>query len=102
MSRIFLSPPHMSGNELELIREAFDTNWIAPLGPQVDAFEEEFSEKVGVPYAAALSSGTAALHLALQMFGCLSWRRGVVPNADIRSLGLRNHLPRRAPGLRRL
>lgn len=69
MSRIYLSPPHMSGTELELMREAFESNWIAPLGPHVDAFEKEFAQAVEVPYAAALSSGTAALHLALRLVG---------------------------------
>jgi dTDP-4-amino-4,6-dideoxygalactose transaminase len=57
----------MCGKELEFVRDAFASNWIAPLGPQVDAFEREFAEAVGVPYAAALSSGTAALHLALRI-----------------------------------
>ena len=63
--RIYLSSPHMSGREQEFVAEAFATNWIAPVGPHVTAFEEEFAEEVGAPYAAALSSGTAALHLAL-------------------------------------
>ncbi|TVP43095.1 MAG: aminotransferase class I/II-fold pyridoxal phosphate-dependent enzyme [Gemmatimonadales bacterium] len=63
--RLYLSPPHMGVRERELLLEAFDSNWIAPLGPQVDAFEAEFAERVGVPHALALSSGTAALHLAL-------------------------------------
>ena len=67
--RIWLSPPHLDGRERELILEAFDSNWITTLGPQVDAFEKEISLKVGVPYAAALSSGTAAIHLALLMLG---------------------------------
>ncbi|MCD6298367.1 MAG: aminotransferase class I/II-fold pyridoxal phosphate-dependent enzyme [Deltaproteobacteria bacterium] len=67
--RIFLSPPHMGGEELRFVQEAFDSNYIAPLGPQVDAFECEFAEKVGVPYAVALSSGTAAMHLALRCLG---------------------------------
>jgi dTDP-4-amino-4,6-dideoxygalactose transaminase len=67
MGRIYLSPPHMSGDEQGFMKEAFDTNWIAPLGPQVDAFEEEFAGAVQVPHAAALSSGTAALHLALRL-----------------------------------
>ena len=67
--RIYLSPPHMSGLELELVQDAFATNWIAPLGPHVDAFEKEFAKYVGVPHAAALSSGTAALHLALRLVG---------------------------------
>ena len=65
MSRIYLSPPHMSPDERELLLDAFDSNWIAPLGPHVDGFERELADFVGVPYAAALSSGTAALHLAL-------------------------------------
>jgi dTDP-4-amino-4,6-dideoxygalactose transaminase len=58
-SRIFLSSPHMSGREQALVQEAFDTNWIAPLGPHVDAFEREFCDGVGARYAAALNSGTA-------------------------------------------
>ena len=67
--RIFLSPPHMGGQELELVQEAFASNYIAPLGPQVDAFEREFATAVGAKYAAAISSGTAALHLALRYAG---------------------------------
>lgn len=67
--RIYLSPPHMSGREIEFIQEAFDTNWIAPLGPNVDAFEREFCAVTGAPHALALSSGTAALHLALIVLG---------------------------------
>lgn len=66
-SRIYLSPPHMSGKELAYIHEAFDTNWIAPLGPHVDAFERELADYVGVKGAAAVSSGTAAIHLALRL-----------------------------------
>jgi dTDP-4-amino-4,6-dideoxygalactose transaminase len=69
MSRIYLSPPHMGPLERELLLEAFDSNWIAPLGPHVDAFEREFAERLGVPHAVALSSGTAALHLALMLLG---------------------------------
>ncbi|HTF56173.1 MAG TPA: DegT/DnrJ/EryC1/StrS family aminotransferase [Planctomycetota bacterium] len=72
MSRLYLSPPHMEGNELPLVLDAFATNWIAPLGPQVDAFEREFCGQVGVPHAAALSSGTAALHLAMRLAGVRS------------------------------
>ncbi len=67
--RIFLSPPQLAGCELELLEEALESNWIAPLGPQVDAFEREFAERVEVGHAAALSSGTAALHLGLQLLG---------------------------------
>ena len=57
----------MSGREADLLMAAVESNWIAPLGPEVDAFEREFGEVVGLPHAAALSSGTAALHLALQL-----------------------------------
>ncbi len=67
--RIYLSPPDIGEAERQYVQEAFDTNWIAPLGPHVDAFEEEFCQKVGAGYAAALSSGTAALHLALRLAG---------------------------------
>jgi dTDP-4-amino-4,6-dideoxygalactose transaminase len=59
----------MSGRERQYVQEVFDSNWIAPLGPQVDAFEHEFAAAVGAPHALALSSGTAALHLALQLVG---------------------------------
>jgi len=67
--RVYLSSPHMGGDEQALVAEAFETNWIAPLGPHVDAFEREFAERVGASHAAALGSGTAALHLALQLAG---------------------------------
>ncbi|MGS2779031.1 aminotransferase class I/II-fold pyridoxal phosphate-dependent enzyme [Robertmurraya sp. GLU-23] len=66
-SRIFLSPPHLSGNEAKYIQEAIETNWIAPLGPNVDAFEKELADYVGVNGAVAVSSGTAAIHLALSL-----------------------------------
>jgi pyridoxal phosphate-dependent aminotransferase EpsN len=64
--RIYLSPPHLGTDELGLVIEAMESNWVAPLGPQVDAFEREFAAAVGAPHAAALSSGTAALHLAMR------------------------------------
>ncbi len=69
--RIYLSPPHMSeeGYELEFVKDAFESNWIAPKGPHVDAFEREFAELNGSSFAAAVSSGTAALHLALIILG---------------------------------
>jgi dTDP-4-amino-4,6-dideoxygalactose transaminase len=69
--RIFLSSPHMSdeGYEMQYVKEAFDTNWIAPLGENVNGFERELAEKVGTKAAAALSSGTAAIHLALKAAG---------------------------------
>ncbi|WP_214807899.1 aminotransferase class I/II-fold pyridoxal phosphate-dependent enzyme [Exiguobacterium sp. s144] len=65
--RILLSSPHMSGNETKYINEAFETNWIAPLGKNVDEFEREVAEYVGSKNALALSSGTAAIHLALRL-----------------------------------
>ncbi|KFZ32414.1 pyridoxal phosphate-dependent aminotransferase [Anoxybacillus flavithermus] len=68
-ARIYLSPPHMSGKEQKYIQEAFETNWIAPLGPNVDAFEKELAAYVGSKGAAAVSSGTAAIHLALRLLG---------------------------------
>lgn len=67
--RIYLASPHMGGLEEQFVKEAFDTNWIAPLGPHVEAFEKEIAELVGVNAAAALSSGTAAIHMALKCVG---------------------------------
>ncbi|MGW8121946.1 DegT/DnrJ/EryC1/StrS family aminotransferase [Roseivirga echinicomitans] len=67
--RIWLSSPHMGGNELKYVKEAFDTNWIAPLGPNVDNFEKELGEYLKIENVAALSSGTAAIHLALIILG---------------------------------
>lgn len=66
--KIWLSSPHMSdeGYELQYIHEAFDTNWIAPLGPNVNEFEKELAQKVGINHAAALTTGTAAIHMALK------------------------------------
>ncbi|MBO1223368.1 MAG: aminotransferase class I/II-fold pyridoxal phosphate-dependent enzyme [Candidatus Scalindua sediminis] len=63
--RIYLSSPHMGDKEFGFVAEAFETNWIAPVGPHVDAFEKEFCELTGSKYAVALSSGSAAIHLAL-------------------------------------
>lgn len=68
-NRIFLSPPHMGGLEQKCVQDAFESNYIAPLGPQVDAFEIEFSEYTGIRHCVALSSGTAAMHLALRELG---------------------------------
>lgn len=65
MNKIWLSSPHIGSKELEYVKEAFETNWIAPLGPHVDQFENELAAYTGVKYAAALSSGTSAIHLAL-------------------------------------
>lgn len=67
--KIYLSPPHMGGKEIEYIKEAFASNWIAPLGPQVNAFETDVAKRIGVKGALALSSGTAAIHLSLKALG---------------------------------
>src|ERR1017187_72437 len=68
MKRILLSVPHMGGNEETYVRQAFATNWLSTVGPNLTAFEQEFSTRIGLP-AVALSSGTAALHLALRVVG---------------------------------
>lgn len=67
--RIYLASPHMGGLEEVFVKEAFDTNWIAPLGVNVDGFEKELSEYVGIKTGAALASGTAAIHMALKAVG---------------------------------
>ncbi len=67
--RIYLSPPHMSGEELPLVRQVFAENWIAPAGPHLTAFEQQMCEYTGAKYAVALASGTAAIHLALLTIG---------------------------------
>lgn len=67
--RIYLSSPTMHGEEQKYVQEAFDTNWVAPLGPNVNAFEKEMAAYTDCGYAAALSSGTAAIHLALRLLG---------------------------------
>lgn len=66
---ILLSPPHMGEQEHALLKAAFDSNWIAPVGPDVDAFEQELAAKVGIGHACALASGTAAIHLGLELLG---------------------------------
>ena len=68
--KIFLASPHMGGKEMQYVQEAFDTNWIAPLGKNVNEFEREMSAYVGTADAAALSAGTAAIHMALKAVGC--------------------------------
>jgi len=67
--KIWLSAPHMGGQEMAYIEEAFRTNWISPVGPHISAFEEELARYNNVPHCAALSSGTAAIHLALIILG---------------------------------
>jgi dTDP-4-amino-4,6-dideoxygalactose transaminase len=68
-SRIYLSPPHMGGTERKYVNDAFETNWVAPLGPNVDAFEESLSGYCDIKHAAVLSSGTSAIHLAMIILG---------------------------------
>src|SRR5688572_1840237 len=72
-TRIYLSPPDVTDVERKLLLEAFDSNWVAPVGPDLDAFEAQVADLIGVRHAVALSSGTAALHLALIAAGV---RRG--------------------------
>ena len=73
--RIYLASPHMGGMEQKFVEEAFDTNWVAPLGPNVNNFEKEVAEYVGAKDAAALVSGTSAIHLALKALGMKSGDR---------------------------
>lgn len=73
--RIYLASPHMGGMEQKFVQEAFDTNWVAPLGPNVNNFEKEVAEYVGAKDAAALVSGTSAIHLALKALGIKSGDR---------------------------
>jgi len=79
VTRIFLSPPDVGPAERELLLEAFDSNWIAPIGPFVDRFERELAPWVGVDHVAALSSGTAAIHLALLLLGVGADDEVIVP-----------------------
>ena len=67
--KLWLSPPHLNGEEIKYIQEAIDSNWVAPLGPNVDAFEKEMCQYLGADHAAAVVSGTAAIHLALIILG---------------------------------
>jgi pyridoxal phosphate-dependent aminotransferase EpsN len=69
MTRIFLSPPDVRGPEREMLLAALDSGWVAPVGPDLDAFEAELAARCGMPYAVGLASGTAALHLALLLAG---------------------------------
>jgi len=72
MKKIYLSAPDIGKAELAYVNEAFASNWVAPVGPNIDGFEKEFAQIVGTKYAVALSSGTAALHLALRLAGVTS------------------------------
>ena len=70
--RIYLASPHIGELEQVFVKEAFDTNWVAPLGPNVNKFEKELAEYVGIKHASALVSGTSAIHLAIKLLGCIS------------------------------
>ena len=80
MTRIYLSPPEVGAEERRMLLEAFDSNWIAPTGPDLDAFEREMADEAGVAHAVALSSGTAALHLALLLAGVEGGDEVLVPS----------------------
>ncbi len=80
MTRVFLSPPEVGPEDRRMLLEAFDSNWIAPMGPDVDAFEREMEAKTGIAHAVALSSGTAALHLALMLAGVERGDEVLVPS----------------------
>jgi pyridoxal phosphate-dependent aminotransferase EpsN len=79
-NKIFLSPPHMNQKERSMLLEAFDSGWIAPLGPHIDAFENEMASYLGVGHATALSSGSGALHLALRILGVNKGDKVVCPS----------------------
>src|SRR5687767_3550674 len=70
--RIFLSPPHMGGHEINYVHKAFEDNWVTPAGPNLKGFEDDLTKFTGVKNAVALSSGTAAIHLALILLGVTS------------------------------
>jgi dTDP-4-amino-4,6-dideoxygalactose transaminase len=80
VTRVFLSPPEVGDEDRRMLLAAFDSNWIAPAGPDIDAFERELAEKSGVAHAVALSSGTAALHLALLLAGVERGDEVLVPS----------------------
>ena len=100
MARIYLSPPHLSGREAELVAEAIASNWIAPLGPHVDAFERELAAVAGVEHAVALSSGTAALISRSSCSGSAPATRSRAP-LHVRGERERDHLHGRGAVLRR-
>jgi len=80
VTRVYLCPPDVGAEERRMLLDAFDSNWIAPTGPDVDAFELEVAERTGVTHAVALSSGTAALHLALLLAGVDQGDEVLVPS----------------------
>ena len=83
--KIYLSSPHMGGKEQEYVNQAFDTNWIAPLGPHVSGFENELEHYLGEhSHVAALSSGTAAIHLALILLGVKAGDEVICQESNLR------------------
>jgi dTDP-4-amino-4,6-dideoxygalactose transaminase len=78
--RIYLSPPHLSGEELKFVHQAFESNWIAPVGPAITAFEKQLADYNSVGYGVALSSGTAAIHLALIALGVSTGDEVICPS----------------------
>jgi len=92
--RIYLSPPHIGDTELTLVQEAFTSNWVAPLGPFVDRLEGLLASRIGVKHSVALSSGTAAIHLALRAAGVGPGDSVVVLDPDVCRIGGPDPLPR--------
>ena len=88
MSRIYLSAPDVRGAERDQVLEAIESNWVAPAGPALDAFERDVAAVTGVPEAVGLSSGTAALHLALLLAGVGSGDEVLVPTLTFVALSL--------------
>ena len=81
--RIYLSPPDVSKRDRKYLEKAWNSGWIAPLGPEVDQFEKEFALKTGSAHAVATNSGTAALHLTLRMLGIGPGDKVVVPSLTL-------------------
>jgi len=89
VTRVFLSPPDMGAEERRMLLEAFDSNWIAPVGPDIVAFEREVADRAGIENAVALSSGTAALHLALLLAGVERGDEVLVPSRPTAGISTR-------------
>jgi dTDP-4-amino-4,6-dideoxygalactose transaminase len=102
MARVFLSPPDVGASEREAIVRAFDGGWIAPLGPEVDAFETELAAATGRDHGVALSSGTAALHLALMLVGVEAGDRVAVQSLTFSATANAIRYVVRRPGVHRL
>lgn len=97
--RIYLSSPTMHGEEQKFVQEAFDTNWVAPLGPNVNAFEQEIAAYTGCGHAAALSAGTAAIHMALKLLHVERGGCGVCVGSDFFGILQPDHLRKRDTGV---